>query len=212
MLDVVTVLAQTRTRSSSDIDTGAFLAFMGVFLVVSLIFYVFYSFCLMKVFEKAESAGVPRWMAWVPYVNYYGLWKLTGREIVWFILLLVPYVNIVAIIIVMIDVAKSFGKSAAYGWGLSLLGPIFLPMLAFGKSEYLGPVHGPPGGYGSGGYGQPGYGQPAYGQPGYGQPGYGQPGYGQPGYGQPGQPGAYPPGYPTPPPAQDPWSGPPSGS
>ncbi len=196
MLDSLAVLAKTTTTSSAD--TGAVFAVFGVFMVISIIAYVFYSYCLMKIFEKA---GITKWFAWVPYVNYYGMWQITGREILWLILLFVPYVNIVALFVIFIDVAKAFGKTTGYGVGLTLLGFIFLPMLAFGDSTYLGPVHTKPGGPGyPGSPGYPGgypYGQPAYGQPGYGQPpaqpGYGQPpaqpGYGQPpaqpGYGQP---------------------------
>jgi len=218
------VAALSRTTTTSSASGGAVLAVFGIFFAISLVFYVWIAFCTMKIFEKAASAGVPKWMAWVPYVNYYGLWKLTGREVVWLILCFVPYVNFVAIIVIILDVGKSFGKSTGFGIGLCFLGPIFFAMLAFGDSRYLGPVHGPPGGAAAypAGYPPPGYGQPGYGQPGYGQPGYGQPGYGQPGYGQPGQapsgqPGQAPHGQPTggppgsgiqdqPPTAADPWS------
>ena len=224
MLNVFAVLEQTTRRTtSSNVDTGAFFAVFGVIMLIAVVFYVFIAFCTMKIFEKANERGadVPKWMAWVPYVNYYGLWKLTGREIIWFILIFVPYVNIVAQFAILIDVAKSFGKSTAYGVGMVLLAPIFLPMLAFGDSQYLGPVHQPPGG-GFGGQpypgqpypgqpypGQPGYGQPYPGQPYPGQPG--QPGYGQPGPGAPGASQDQPqPGYPPPPGGS--WPGQPSGS
>jgi hypothetical protein len=49
-------------------------------------------------------------------------------------------VNIVILIIVYIDLAKSFGKSTAFGVGLALLGIVFLPILAWGSATYRGPA------------------------------------------------------------------------
>ena len=39
----------------------------------------------------------------------------------------------------MIDLARSFGRGVVYGLGLSFIGPIFFPMLAFGNDAYTGP-------------------------------------------------------------------------
>ena len=193
MLGLVPVLAalmqRTTTRTSSNVDSGAAVAFLLVYFAIMIVFYVFYSWCLSKIFTKA---GITPWWAWVPLVNTYGLWKLTGRDMIWLILLFVPCMSYVAIFVIMIDVAKSFGKSTGYGVGLALLSPVFLPMLAFDKGPYLGPaqqLNQQQFGYGQAApYGQAGYGQPAYGQPPYPQqqPGYDQPPYGQqqPGYEQ----------------------------
>jgi len=46
----------------------------------------------------------------------------------------------------MMDLAKSFGKSSAFGVGLALLPPVFWLMLAFGDATYLGPSVPPEGG------------------------------------------------------------------
>ena len=210
MLSHVTVLAtlmQTTRRTTSTADTGAIMAIFLVALAISLVIYVFYSWCLSKVFAKA---GLTTWWAWVPFAQQYGLWKLTGRDTLWLILLFVPYANYVAIFVVMIDVAKSFGKSTGFGVGLALLSPFFLPALAFGDARYLGPVQAPSQPYGyppaAGPYGYPPAAGP-YGQPPYGQPPYGQPPYGQGPYDQ-APPGQAP--YPTEQPAS-PWGTPPTG-
>jgi hypothetical protein len=47
-------------------------------------------------------------------------------------------VNIVVAIIISIALAEKFGKSAAYGIGIALLGFIFIPMLGFGDARYQG--------------------------------------------------------------------------
>lgn len=91
---------------------------------------------LWKVFAKA---GQPGWAAIVPFYNYYVMTQIVGRPILWFVLLLVPCVNIVAAFLIMQDLAKSFGKSSGFGVGLFLLSPIFIPMLGFGDAQYSGP-------------------------------------------------------------------------
>lgn len=188
MLSFVTVLAtlmqRTTTRTTSSADSGAVLAALGVMFVFFVVFWLFYGWCLSKIFAKA---GITPWWGFVPFAQQYGMWKMSGRDTIWLILMFVPYANIIAVIAIWMDIAKSFGKSSGFAIGLVFLSPIFLPILAFGKSPYLGPVHQSavaqqP--YGQQAYGQHAYGQQAYSEPAYGQAPSGQPGYGQPAYGQ----------------------------
>jgi hypothetical protein len=53
-------------------------------------------------------------------------------------------VNIIVAIIVYYDLAKSYGKGAGFTIGLILLSFIFIPILGFGSSRYLGPAAGGP--------------------------------------------------------------------
>ncbi|MEZ5134056.1 MAG: succinate--CoA ligase subunit alpha [Acidimicrobiales bacterium] len=132
-------------------------------------FYCFYALCYAKTFQKA---GLPAWWGWVPVVNSWGMVQLAGRDVVWFVLMLIPCVNLVALVVVSMDVAKAFGKDPGWGLGLAFLGFVFWPMLAFGKSQYVGNLQQ----LAAYGYGLPGYGQ-QYPQQGYGHSG--QQGYGQ---------------------------------
>jgi len=91
---------------------------------------------LWKIFEKANHPG---WYAIIPILNIYIMLKIVGREVWWLILFLIPCVNIIVAFIVYIDLAKSFGKDAAYGIGMVILPFIFFPMLGFGKAQYVGP-------------------------------------------------------------------------
>ena len=54
-------------------------------------------------------------------------------------------VSIYYTVILSLSLAKSFGKTSGFGVGLWLLGIVFYPMLAFGKSEYAGalPINDP---------------------------------------------------------------------
>lgn len=54
----------------------------------------------------------------------------------WIVLFIIPCVNIVAWVIVSLDMARVFGKSQAFGVGLILLPFVFYPMLAWGDAQY----------------------------------------------------------------------------
>ena len=105
------------------------------FVLIYLAIIVLYIAGLWKVFEKAGQQG---WLAIIPILNLYILIKIAGREGWWIILFLIPCINIIVAALVYIDVAGKFGKSAAYGIGMWLLGFIFLPMLGFGDAAYQG--------------------------------------------------------------------------
>lgn len=91
---------------------------------------------LWKLFVKA---GQPGWAAIVPIYNTYVMTQIVGRPILWFILTFIPCVNFVAMVLIMIDLAKSFGKSTGYAIGMILLPFVFIPMLGFGDAQYSGP-------------------------------------------------------------------------
>jgi uncharacterized membrane protein YhaH (DUF805 family) len=90
-----------------------------------------------KIFTKA---GQPGWGVIVPFVNVYLMLKIAGRPGWWLLLFFIPFANIIVSLILAIDLAKSFGQSAAFGLGLFFLGPIFGAILAFGDARYVGPA------------------------------------------------------------------------
>ena len=92
---------------------------------------------LWKIYDKA---GEPGWAAIIPFYNVVVLLKIVGRPIWWLLLMMIPFVGFIIAILVMIDLAKSFGQGAGYGIGLVFLPFIFAPMLAFGDASYRGPV------------------------------------------------------------------------
>jgi hypothetical protein len=89
-----------------------------------------------KVFVKA---GQPGWACIVPFYNMYIMSvKMAGLEIMWFIFLFIPILNIVAIFKIYIALAKNFGKTAGFGVGMVFLGIIFFPILAFSDAKFSG--------------------------------------------------------------------------
>jgi len=90
---------------------------------------------MWKVYEKA---GKPGWAAIVPIYNIIVLLEIVGKPLWWIVLLFIPIVNIVIAIMIYIELANRFGKSAGFGIGLVFLSFIFFPILGFGDAKYLG--------------------------------------------------------------------------
>jgi len=105
--------------------------------LIYLAFMVLMVASLWKIYDKA---GEPGWAAIIPIYNVIVLLKIVGRPVWWLLLLMIPFVNFIIAILVMIDLAKSFGQGAGYGLGLVFLPFIFSPMLAFGDASYGGPA------------------------------------------------------------------------
>ena len=90
---------------------------------------------IWKVFVKA---GKPGWAAIIPIYNLIVLLQIANKPLWWIILFFIPVVGLVMCVLLGIAVAKSFGRSEAFGIGLGLLGFIFYPILGFGDSQYQG--------------------------------------------------------------------------
>jgi hypothetical protein len=108
--------------------------------LVSFIFILIFIVVLISLWFVVAKAGRPGWEGIIPIYNYYVLLKIVGRPGWWLILYFIPIVNIVIGIIVLIDTAKSFGKSGGFAVGLFLLPFIFFPILGFGDARYVGPA------------------------------------------------------------------------
>jgi hypothetical protein len=128
MLDTIVSFATTTDSGNSS---GVFVS-NGFGFVIG----VLYIIGLWATFLKARRHG---WAAIIPFYNIYTLLKVAGRPGWWLILYIIPIVNIVIHILVSLDVAKRFGKSAAFGIvGLWLFGFIGFLILGFGSAVYQG--------------------------------------------------------------------------
>ncbi len=112
---------------------------LGVYAVVMLL-------CAIAAWRILEKAGRPGWVALVPVYGVLVGLEVVGRPPWWLLLLLIPGVQIIVVCVLGIDLAKSFGKGAAFGIGLAFGTLIFAPMLAFGDASYQGPAAPPPAG------------------------------------------------------------------
>jgi hypothetical protein len=112
---------------------------MGIWIIPALSLFELTLASQWKMFEKA---GKPGWTALVPFYNCWVVLSIVGRPRRWLALLLLPAV---AYVVLAFDLARSFGRSAAFATGLVLLPWVFLPLLAWGSSSYRGPVARRPG-------------------------------------------------------------------
>lgn len=108
-------------------------------MIVNLITIVIMIAVIIGFWKLFEKAGKPGWASLVPIYNLVVMLEIAGRPIWWIILFLIPCVNIFALLILCIDIAKSFGKDTLYGLGLFFLGFIFFPLLGFSDARYIGP-------------------------------------------------------------------------
>jgi hypothetical protein len=129
---MLSLLAQTYTYTTTTTSSSS--SFNPVLMLVYAAILVVFLVSMWMVFEKAGEKG---WKSIVPFYNSYILVKISGKPGWWFLLLLVPLVNIVVSIIVYLELAKRFSKSVSFAiFGLILFPYVGLPMLAFGNAKY----------------------------------------------------------------------------
>lgn len=119
---------------------AALAVIMAILLPIIIISYVVHALFLGMIFKKA---GQPAWQAWVPFLNVWKTFEI-GEQKGWLSLLyLVPFVNIVAVVIQYIAMYKIGLKLQKEGWFVLLA--IFVPTvwliwLAVDKSTWEGAV------------------------------------------------------------------------
>jgi hypothetical protein len=108
-------------------------------MFISLIIALFYLVCYWKLFTKA---GKPGWAVLIPIYSTLVQLEILGREWIWLLLMFIPGVNLVIAVVMMLDLAKVFGKDTTFGCLMVLFPYILIPILALGDAKYLGPIAG----------------------------------------------------------------------
>ena len=129
-----------------EVDSGLNQIVFVIFWLILVAVIIVQLLGMAKVFKKA---GKPAWAVIVPFYNLFLLAKIAGRPDSWGIILcicyIIPYVGAIIgsifLIIICLDIAKNFSKSAGFGVGLWLLPFIFYPILGFGDASYSEVVH-----------------------------------------------------------------------
>ncbi len=122
------LLAETLTEETSS-SAGPVIGALVVSVVV-----------LIAGWKVLAKAALPGWGVLIPVYNTYLLCKAARKPGWWFLLMLIPLVNIVVGILVMSGLSKAFGKGTGFTVGLVLLHPIFLMILGFGSARYQAPT------------------------------------------------------------------------
>ena len=118
---------------------GAALFAGGMFLFILffvLVIYVLMAISLMKIANRTNTPNA--WFAWIPILNLVLMLQIAGRPMWWLVFFLVPIINIAGIVlqfVIGVDIAKKLGKTAIWGVLAVLIPIIFMPYLAFSKSD-----------------------------------------------------------------------------
>lgn len=88
--------------------------------LVGLAAYIYIAWCL-HVMAKKRALRRP-WLAYVPILQFYTLCRVIGKGIGWFIMCIIPVLDIVIFIIIVFKLARECGRSWIYG--LLLLVPL----------------------------------------------------------------------------------------
>lgn len=105
---------------------------LGCLILVILVFTLI---SVGKVYKKTNHSFIS---GIIPIYNIFVLLEIVNLPKWYFILLLIPGINIIYIFIIFFALSKFFRKSKLFGLGLLFLPIIFFPILAFNKSEYMG--------------------------------------------------------------------------
>ena len=132
-----TMLNYILAQSNAELDTATGTA-AGTVLLLTLIYLAVVVLVIASMWKVFTKAGKPGWAAIVPIYNTIVLLEIVGKPTWWIILLLIPFVNIIVLLIVINELSKSFGRGVGTTLGLIFLGFIFWPILAFGSAQYQG--------------------------------------------------------------------------
>jgi len=107
-------------------------------IIFSLAIGVLMIVALWKIFTKAGEAG---WKSIIPFLNTFVLFRIAGLNPWLFLLMLIPFVNLVVWIVVSLKLGERFGKGTA--WTIFLLiifSVIGYLILGFGGDQYRRPA------------------------------------------------------------------------
>lgn len=125
--------------TSSSLDMSTLGSVITQYLGFMTVIYVLLIIAMWKIFTKA---GKPGWASIVPIYNVIVMFQIIGLNPWLLLLYLIPVVNFVVAIVFSImqasRLSKAFGKGTGFALGLFFLNPIFLLMLGFGDSKYVG--------------------------------------------------------------------------
>lgn len=110
--------------ASTEVSAIILVTMLFFIVLISIVFYVIYSLLLGRIFKKA---GIPQWIAWVPFYNSWKTLELGGQQGFWAVLAIIPIVNIVAAIFLYIAMYNIGLKLQKEGWFVIIA--ILLPIV-----------------------------------------------------------------------------------
>ncbi len=122
------------TTSPTSLLSTILSSMFGAYFWITVILLILLIVSFWKIFIKANKPG---WASIIPVYNVLVELEIIERPVWWIILLFVPIVNAVVGIIIALDLASRFGKSAAWAIFLLIIFPyIGYPIMAFDQTKY----------------------------------------------------------------------------
>lgn len=142
-------------QALSGNDFGAALgAILGAFIGIHVVIGIVAILLLVANWMLFKKMGYEGWKSLIPGANTYLVMEKIGVSQKWLVLItfgslvcIIPVIGFLALLVALVyyailynvSLAKAFGKSGGFAAGLILLSPIFILILAFGDSKYIGP-------------------------------------------------------------------------
>ena len=135
---------------------------LGIIATIAIVVWIFQIIAFWKIFTKA---GEPGWKSIIPIYGSYVCFKISWKPMWFWVFFVLTFVysflssfsgasggtsaldiisTIAAIALLIVQIAANYKLSTAFGHGvgfavgLTLLWPIFVLILGYGKSEYVG--------------------------------------------------------------------------
>jgi hypothetical protein len=120
VLAAVLMLASVGWAQSSDAAQTAIAGTMILIIVVfALAAYAYFALALQTIATKTSTPN--GWLAWIPIVNIFLMLSVAKKPMWWFLLFLIPLVNIVIAVMVWMAVAEARHKPN--WWGIMTIVP-----------------------------------------------------------------------------------------
>ena len=119
----VTLLCAGGVFAQNDHRAAAIAAASGIVLFVLALVVAGYVYCALAMQTIAQKTHTENpWLAWIPIVNIVLILNIAKKPIWWFLLFLIPLVNIVICVIVWMAVAEARNKPN--WWGILIIVPV----------------------------------------------------------------------------------------
>ncbi|HUV31532.1 MAG TPA: DUF5684 domain-containing protein [Acidobacteriota bacterium] len=115
--------------------------FEGIlFYLVVIAAYVYFTYAQYRIAQKLRH-NTP-WLAFIPMVNVIQLIQMAQKSLLWFVFCLVPFVNIICLAILWMDVARRTGNPPLIGvlMIVPLVNFVMIGMMAFGRVRQVEPA------------------------------------------------------------------------
>jgi signal peptidase I len=103
---------------------------------LNLILIILFLFFPVFAWKNFENAGHPGWKSAVPFYNYFVWLQIIEKPTWWYIFLLIPFFNVFMVMLMVVELVKTYGKNGLGEQALAVVLPyVVLPYLGFSSNE-----------------------------------------------------------------------------